>query len=317
MSEGGKFEMAKNVASRMNHTIPDIELVAALRTLGEGRSNESGLVYGPTDYRRGDFEPAIMGVQGFGATPLGRAIEAAGEDLRAAQGDIAVIVLSDGKETDRRAFKAAEEMKEKFGDRLCIYTVLFGDDPAGRKLMEQIASLGECSYFVTADAIYSSGDMASLVEKAFLQPAPIGARLERDEDGDGVPDGLDQCPNTPQGATVNSVGCWAFQEVVLFDFDRYEIKPEAYPLLNEVVAILKRTPRTKVEIQGHTDNVGTAEYNQELSEKRAKQVRDYIVKNGIAPQRLSHRGYGLTRPLASNGTKEGRAKNRRVELRRH
>jgi len=105
--------------------------------------------------------------------------------------------------------------------------------------------------------------------------------------------------------------------VVLFDFDRYDIKPEAYPLLNEVVAILRKNARTEVEIQGHTDHVGSGEYNQRLSEKRAKAVMDYLLEKGIEPERLSHKGYGFTRPVASNDTEEGRARNRRVELRRH
>jgi len=146
------------------------------------------------------------------------------------------------------------------------------------------------------------------------QPAPVGARLDSDEDG--VPDDLDQCPETPEGATVNSVGCWAFEGVVLFDFGRYDIKPEAYPLLNEVVTILKMNPETKVEIEGHTDNVGTAEYNQRLSEERAKVIMDYLVENGIDAERLSQKGYGVTQAVASNDTEEGRAKNRRVKLRR-
>lgn len=379
MSEEGKFKMAKEVASRMNQTIPDIPLVAALRTLGEGDSNETCIIYGTTRYDRGDLESSILGVRGFGATPLGKTIEAASEDLRTTHGDTAVIILSDGRATDRTALVAVEEMKRQLGDRLCIYTVLFGDDPAGRSLMEQIARVGECGYFVSAEEIYSSGGMATLAENVFLEKAaellPVGARLDSDEDGvpddldqcpdtpqgvkvdaqgcpldsdgdgvpdyldkclgtpagvavdeagcaldsdgDGVADHLDQCPDTPRGATVNSMGCWAFEGVVLFDFDRYDIKPEAYPLLNEGVTILKKNARTKMEIEGHTDNVGSAEYNQRLSEKRAKAVMDYLVKNGIDPERLSDRGYGLTRPVASNDTEEGRAKNRRVELRRH
>jgi len=379
MSEEDNFEMAKEVASRMNQTIPEMEMVAALRTLGENRTNETRLVYGTTRYKKGDLESAIVGVRGFGATPLGHAIEAASEDLRTTRGNTAVIIFSDGKETDRTALAAAEEMKSQLGGRLCIYTVLFGDDPAGRSLMEQIARVGECGYFVSAEEIYPSEGMATLAENIFLEkapaPLPVGARLDSDgdgvpddldqcpdtprgvkvdargcpldsdgdgvpdyldkclgtpagvavdeagcaldSDGDGVADHLDQCPDTPRGATVNSVGCWAFEGVVLFDFDRYDIKPETYPLLNEVVTILKKNPRTKIEIEGHTDNVGSAEYNQRLSEKRAKAVMDYLVKNGIDPERLSDRGYGLTRPVASNDTEEGRAKNRRVELRRH
>jgi OOP family OmpA-OmpF porin len=80
------------------------------------------------------------------------------------------------------------------------------------------------------------------------------------------------------------------------------------------VSVLKQNPEIKVEIQGHTDHIGTAVYNQGLSENRAKAVRDYLVRQGIASYRLTAEGYGLTQPVASNDTEEGRAKNRRVEL---
>ena len=338
MSEEGKFEMAKELASRMNQTIPDIPLEAAFRTLGEDRSNETRLVYGTTRYEKGDLESAIVGVRGFGATPLGKAIEAATQDLRTTRGKTAVIILSDGKETDRMALAAAEKMKSQLGDRLCIYAVLLGDDPAGRNLMAQIAEVGQCGYFVSAEEVYPSEGMAKLAENVFLEkvvtpvvaavepePAPepeaapeppaVGALLEADSDGDGVLDDQDKCPDTPKGATVNSVGCWAFAGVVLFDFDKYDLRPEAYPLLDEAVSVLGQNPDMEVEIQGHTDSIGTADYNQALSERRAEAVLDYLVSHGITSYRLAAKGYGLTQPVASNDTEEGRAKNRRVRLR--
>jgi OOP family OmpA-OmpF porin len=91
MSQEGKFAMAQEVARQFNQTIPDIPLEAALRTLGEDRSNETRHVYGRARYQRGAFESAIVGVRGFGATPLGKAIEAATEDLRGVPGDTAVM----------------------------------------------------------------------------------------------------------------------------------------------------------------------------------------------------------------------------------
>ena len=131
---------------------------------------------------------------------------------------------------------------------------------------------------------------------------------------DGVYDYLDKCPNTPQGATVNSVGCWAFEGKVLFETNSSQIRSEAYPVLNDVAYILKNNPDIKVEIQGHTDSTGTAKYNQWLSEKRAQNVMQHLVKRGIDPKRLQAKGYGLTQPVASNDTPEGRSRNRRVEL---
>ena len=137
-----------------------------------------------------------------------------------------------------------------------------------------------------------------------------------DSDGDGVADYLDKCPQTPKGATVNEVGCWTLQATALYDSNSSYIRAEAYPLLDEVASILEKNPEMEVEVQGHTDNTGSAKYNQWLSEKRAQRVKDYLVSKGIEPSRLAAKGYGLTQPVASNATEEGRAQNRRVELKR-
>ena len=137
-----------------------------------------------------------------------------------------------------------------------------------------------------------------------------------DTDGDGVPDSEDKCPDTPKGATVNKMGCWALKGLVLFDFDKSDIKPEAYPLLNEVAVILEKNPEIKAEIDGHTDNMGPDAYNQQLSENRAKAVEAYLEGKGIDPSRLTSKGYGASSPIATNDTMEGRQENRRVELKK-
>jgi outer membrane protein OmpA-like peptidoglycan-associated protein len=135
----------------------------------------------------------------------------------------------------------------------------------------------------------------------------------KDSDGDGVPDYNDQCPDTPKGAKVDPRGCWVIGGVE-FDLNRWNIKPMYYPALDDVVKVLKANPGLKVEIQGHTDNTGSAQYNQGLSERRARAVMEYFMKKGIDKSRLTAVGYGLTKPIASNETAEGRAQNRRVEL---
>jgi len=147
---------------------------------------------------------------------------------------------------------------------------------------------------------------------------PTGVKVDDkgcplDSDGDGVPDYLDQCPRTPKGATVNEVGCWVCKGLE-FDFDKWNIKPQYYPILDEAVDCMNQHPYIKVQIQGHTDNIGTEEYNQVLSEKRAREVMNYFIKKGIAKERLSVIGYGFSKPIASNETPEGRAMNRRVQL---
>jgi OOP family OmpA-OmpF porin len=156
--------------------------------------------------------------------------------------------------------------------------------------------------------------MASWVESVFLTKSAAMAATPMDSDGDGVSDNADQCPDTPKGATVDKRGCWVLTGVT-FDTSKWEIKSKYYSILNSVVTILQKNADLNLEIEGHTDNRGAADYNQRLSENRAKAIMDYLIARGISSNRLSARGYGFSKPAASNSTAAGRAQNRRVELR--
>lgn len=146
-----------------------------------------------------------------------------------------------------------------------------------------------------------------------VKPVPSKDKGCTDEDGDGVCDDKDKCPRTPKGAFVNEKGCWIIENL-LFDFDKSVIKEKYYKDLDEVARVLKQNPDLAVEIQGHTCSVGTDKYNQGLSERRAKAVVEYLKNKGIDMKRLNWKGYGESKPAFPNKTKEGRIKNRRVEL---
>ncbi len=102
---------------------------------------------------------------------------------------------------------------------------------------------------------------------------------------------------------------------VNFDFDKSNIRPDARVILDEAVATLKSESDIRVSVEGHTDSRGTDEYNQKLSERRASSVADYLARGGISRSRLTTEGFGESKPVASNMTEDGRAQNRRVELR--
>jgi outer membrane protein OmpA-like peptidoglycan-associated protein len=159
--------------------------------------------------------------------------------------------------------------------------------------------------------------MADYVTKVFLAPAPpkpapvAAAPAVLDSDGDGVPDSRDKCPNTPKGVRVNADGCWELKGV-FFDTDKAVIKDPR--VLDEAVAIMKANPKITGEVHGHTDSTGSEAHNQRLSERRANAVRDYFIKQGISADRIRAKGFGESKPIASNDTEEGRALNRRVEL---
>ena len=101
---------------------------------------------------------------------------------------------------------------------------------------------------------------------------------------------------------------------MLFDFDKSTIKPEAAQILDRLVAFMNENKGQRAALSGHTDNIGTEAYNLKLSDRRWTSVRDYVVKKGVDCGRVSGQGFGESKPIADNKTKEGRAKNRRVEI---
>jgi len=101
---------------------------------------------------------------------------------------------------------------------------------------------------------------------------------------------------------------------IQFDFDSAIVKQESYPIIDELVDLMYTWPKLRFDIHGHTDNVGTQEYNQNLSEKRAKAVYDLLIEKGVSDKRLRYRGFGFSRPISNNDNDIGRAKNRRTEF---
>jgi len=144
-----------------------------------------------------------------------------------------------------------------------------------------------------------------------------------DNDGDGVPDSLDKCPAI-KGVSENN-GCPKTEEIkrgrlildgVTFESGKSVLTPNSYTVLDRVYESLKEWENVRLEIRGHTDNVGNDAANQRLSLGRAQAVMRYLISKGISPDRLQATGYGESSPIADNRTADGRARNRRVELHR-
>src|SRR6185437_669040 len=146
-----------------------------------------------------------------------------------------------------------------------------------------------------------------------------------DNDKDRVLDLVDNCPNEPGPAS--NKGCPLKPSLVVvtdkeikilqqihFQFDKDKIRPESFKILDAVVEVLRAYPKIMIEIQGHTDNKGSAAYNKSLSDRRAAAVRKYLVQHGISEGRLTSHGYGMERPLVPNDTDQNRALNRRVQF---
>ena len=185
---------------------------------------------------------------------------------------------------------------------------------------------GGVKYFLT-DGLALRGDLRGLVMKhddhtyhdveytvgvdfLFGGVKPMAAAAARE------PEAAPEAPLEPIPAQEPTPGHFKYCITLHgeFDIDRALIRPEYRPEIERVAEFMKKYPTTTAVIEGHTDNVGTAEYNLDLSQRRADAVMNYLVENlGIERSRLSAKGYGLSRPIADNSTDEGRQKNRRIE----
>ncbi len=155
-----------------------------------------------------------------------------------------------------------------------------------------------------------------------------------DNDGDGVLDNQDACPDTPPGVAVDDRGCEVvvqaavvvplvvpvdesmILEGVAFKSGSAQLTAESIGVLSRVAGQLQDNPDVRVEVRGHTDSTGSAETNRDLSHRRAMAVRDVLIQLGVSPSRVTAVGYGEDSPIDRNDTREGRARNRRVELHR-
>jgi OOP family OmpA-OmpF porin len=147
----------------------------------------------------------------------------------------------------------------------------------------------------------------------------VGCPLQ--SDGDAVADYEDLCPNTPKGAIVDQDGCPIGGETLLsltgvnFEFDKSVLTVEAQNTLDEAVELLRDTDEMiEVRVEGHTDSIGSEQYNMQLSQERAEAVVQYLAENGVNDTLLKAVGMGEGFPVASNDTKQGRAENRRVDF---
>ncbi len=138
-----------------------------------------------------------------------------------------------------------------------------------------------------------------------------------DNDNDGILDVDDDCPNDPTnkcGVQINPCEI-VITEKIFFEYDRDVIKPESYGIIDAVTSVLlSRDWIEEVQVEGHTDSDGPDDYNLDLSQRRAEAVMRYMTDKGVPPGRLTAKGYGETKPIATNKTKGGRAKNRRVQF---
>jgi outer membrane protein OmpA-like peptidoglycan-associated protein len=310
VNEATRLIHGKDASKNMIATIPEIKLNAGLRTFW---SEDTALIYGMTSLVKKDYTDAINSIgNAYGRTPMEKAITAAGNDLRGAKGNSAMIIVSDFSETpgvddirSEAVMQAITKVNAEYGDKLCVYAIQIGYTPNGKELSEQIVQNVEGGYTINADKLATPAAMGAFVEKVITgncsrykqliaQPKEKVVIVVAEEPAPKVEEKVAVLAAEPK--IEEKVIVLAFEDIH-FDFDKSTLTKEAQAILKRDIKVLKNNPRTNVRLAGYTSASGTDEYNQKLSERRAKAVEDYLISEGIiTPDRLSTIGYGETNP---------------------
>ncbi|MCK5094222.1 MAG: OmpA family protein [Spirochaetes bacterium] len=168
-------------------------------------------------------------------------------------------------------------------------------------------------------------ETAIAVEEKDEMPEPQAEKVSVDSDGDGVPDDKDRCPETPAGVIVDASGCRKYSEEVVsititleFDWDSYNIRQAYYAQSGQLTQFMNENPDAEIIeiiIEGYADSTGRRNYNYELSRNRAEKVKGLLMSElDVRSEYFTLHSYGEDRPAADNSTREGRQKNRRVEI---
>jgi outer membrane protein OmpA-like peptidoglycan-associated protein len=188
--------------------------------------------------------------------------------------------------------------KERLGARFELIDLESGEqvvesysNPGNGEFLVSLPSGRDYALNVSREGYLFYSDNFTLSQESATAPKQLEVPLKRIEEGSSV--------------VLNNV---------FFDVDQYKLKPQSKVELDKLIEFLKLNPELRIEISGHTDNVGTDEANKVLSQNRAQSVVDYLLENGISKDRLSAKGFGESKPIASNDNEEGRAKNRRTEF---
>ncbi|WP_221252153.1 OmpA family protein [Desulfuromonas versatilis] len=315
-----KIDLAVDAVSRLDKAIPELGYNGSLYLGSKFKS------LGQTaPYKTGPLASAAMGVDTdfyiFGReTRLGDDLSALGPALGKLSGKTALVLFTDGdNNAGSDPVAQAKALYNQYNPNLCIHVVSYADEANGKRVIDEIRRISNCTVAADVDSLATDAGMAQFAKDVFYgetTPAPAPAPVIGDSDGDGVLDDKDKCPDTLPGVMVDADGCdLKYTLQIEFDFDKADIRPGYHNDIAKAAEFVKKYPRVNILVAGHTDDVGEADYNKGLSMRRAQALKAYMVKNfGIDAAQLYPRGYGESRPVATNKTKEGRQMNRRVEF---
>ena len=292
-----KASVAKSILLDLGALIPELGYKGAIRTFIPERT-----LYGPETFMRSGFQEAIQGLPEKPdialPTPLGPAIMDLNKIIKEFSGKTAVILVSDGRANQGMdPVNAAEQIRNEYTN-ICFHVISLADSAKGKENLEKISALGGCELLEAADVLSNPAALDRFVRNVFYETVKV-------EEPPQPPPPAPVIKATPEKITIASI---------FYEFDKYIIQSDFDQALDIGSEKLRRNPNARIVIEGHTDSIGSKNYNQRLSELRAKAVYDYFIKKGVDASRMTMIGYGETKPAGSNLTKEGRAINRRVEI---
>lgn len=287
MYPGTSFTYAKALTQSMVRAFPDGNYKAGLLSYG-GEWTFEWVDHPLTPLDRPTLERSADDLRFLtGSTPLNQAIDYVGKKYFTSSANRALIIISDGKTEAHPLLDTAVNMA--YGGNLCIHTIQVNDDAAGGKLLADLASITPCGSFRHGDSIATDSGMDAFIREVFFQ-------------------------NMAVVETMTADGTRSILGIVYFDTDKSVVKSEYFDMLNSVAATIKATPGMVVRVQGHTDYTASNAYNMGLSKRRAESVAAALRAQGVSESSLETKYYGEEAPVADNHTREGRQKNRRVEL---
>ena len=282
----------RKILVEKNATLPDMNWIAGIYSFTPGTGFDNITPFYPMqpyDKKRFSRTIAKMPREPKGATLLQQGLAGLNEVLTEVTGKTVIFLFTDGQYTKVSNLPSPPALARNLDSQhdVCFVVIDAGAEKTGYRDIKGIASVNECSYMVPFETLlgnpeWMTSSLFSVVEKKPTESKEVIVGYE-----------------------------W---ENILFDFDKSVVKPQYFEILAKVAAYMKKHPEARVVLAGHTDNIGTWDYNIKLSHRRAASVRDYLsTKEGIDPKRITLTGFSYDDPIATNETAEGRSLNRRVQ----
>jgi len=295
-----KIDMALEVLGSMNKAVPDLGYKSAFFTFAPFKEQVK-----PGMYNKTAMSNAIGGVDTkfdiFGRrTPMGDDQANISPMVGDMMGKTALIMVTDGQSNiGSDPVMAAKEMRDKYGDNLCLHVVSVADKPEAKATIERIRSLFPCSVVADYASLAAAGAMDKYAMDVFYEEVAEAPAPKPEPTPAPVP-----VPMAKETITFS----------LNFGFDKAAVTDEMMPVLEQTKMILEEDSAASFVVAGHTDSTGPEAYNQKLSERRANAVKQWMINNGVPASRLEAKGYGETMPKYDNDNRAGRALNRRVEI---